>query len=82
MTKYTVTFQIRAKRLSLLLNSNTMERRLCTLICAMFFFFASKKNKSKNKYAKMLEYLLHHNLRNVFLGKRSLTQHFFSDFSR
>ena len=58
-----------------------MERRLCTLICAMFFCtFKSivilinctktniqKKNTSKNKYAKIFEYLLHHNLRNVFL---------------
>ena len=27
----------------------------------------TKKNKCKNKYAKIFEYLLHHNLRNVFL---------------
>ena len=28
----------------------------------------TKKNKRENKYAKIFEYLLHHNLRNVFLN--------------
>ena len=64
------------KEMVKILKCYLIPKKVITLCLRVQFFWPTlyknkctkKKNKRENKYAKFFEYLLHHNLCNVFLN--------------